>query len=455
MTRSRFPLRRSRRVGPAVPRSWLVAGLAGLMAVLPAGASGRDEAEGGSPGDPWAAVAEAVRAQLMPGGGPPEIRVGLRVGVPEVEVGCFGGGIEVSGNGMTTLEPGTTVWVGVASEGLVMRDREGGPLGRPAKRLEFRAVPDRGHLMVDGELYRGRLTVTEGEEGGLTVVDVLSLEDYLRGVVGSEIGFLEGGGFAAVQVQAIVSRTYALTQMTRHRERAFDVFADVRDQVYGGKRVEDPRVDRAVASTRGRALLDTAGPARAYYHSTCGGHTSDIRRMWPDREPRSYLTGIRDVGGGHRALCSWSKYFRWVEVWSARDLGEILRRTLPEELDLEPGTDVGLLRGLEVLERSFSGRVTALRIETTEGSFVVRGDRIRWVLRPASRPREILRSTLFKLEAQADGAGQLVAVRIRGGGWGHGVGLCQVGAITLSRLGVRPERILRYYYPGTRVEKLY
>lgn len=406
----------------------------------------------------WAPPVEEAGAEGLPRyNRSPDIRVGLQVDVTEAELSCFGGGFELRGSRGDPVSFGTgeTIRVQAAQNGLEVWSVRGRRVGQFGRSIAVRSSSDRGYLMVNGYTYRGEIDIRSEDGKALTVINTLPLEAYLRGVVGREIGFLGDRESSAIEVQAIVSRTYALGQMEKHAERSYHVYADVRDQVYGGRKAESSWVDEAVRKTSGRVLTDDRGLARTYYHSTCGGHTSNIERIWPEKESRSYLSGIRDAIGGGRSYCSWSKYFRWSEAWSARELGEIVRRSLPEEVGLPPGTDVGYLRDLEILEKSDSGRVLSLRITTTSGGYTVSGDRIRWVLRPAKRPREILRSVMFKLDKRYDSSGVLVSIVARGGGWGHGVGLCQVGAISLSRLGVDSNRILGFYFPGTYLQKIY
>ena len=190
---------------------------------------------------------------------------------------------------------------------------------------------------------------------------------------------------------------------------------------------------------------------QGYYSSTCGGHTSAIEDVWP-RSPIPYLEGIRDAPRGESAWCRGSPHFRWSVSWSARELGEIVRARLPAEIG--PGVDprdLGVLTGLSVLERDRSGRVQRLLIVTDRGEWEIWGDRIRWVLRPARGRFGILRSTLFELEEVRD-EGILIGVRVKGGGFGHGVGMCQTGALARARAGQDAQEILRAYYPDSRIE---
>jgi stage II sporulation protein D len=191
---------------------------------------------------------------------------------------------------------------------------------------------------------------------------------------------------------------------------------------------------------------------QAYYSSTCGGHTARIEAVWP-KPPQRYLRGRRDAPDtGGRSFCASSRHFRWSESWSGAGIESTLSQTLPLELDLPPDSSIGALLDVRVAERDESGRVRVLEVETSHDVYGVQGDRIRWILRP--RDRAILRSTMFKLELQRRD-GIIVRVVVRGGGNGHGVGMCQMGALEMARRGFKHASILAHYYPGAVLDTLY
>jgi stage II sporulation protein D len=310
------------------------------------------------------------------------------------------------------------------------------------------------NLVYRGVPYTGRMKI-HAEAGGPTgVVNVLPLESYLEGVVPHEIGNPGPDAFAAMEAQAITARTYAMMRMAGRADGYFDVEAGVQDQVYRGVERTSRLAAGAVRETRGTVLTNGKELAFAYYCATCGGHTSDIRRVWPHRRPAKYLNGLLDRGqSGGGSFCAWVHNFRWRFDFSARELGAVLRRTIPEEFGVSPDK-VGYLVDIGVSERSPSGRVRYLEIITTEGVYTVEGDRIRWVLKTDVEAGRILPSTLFNLDVKKQG-GKLVSVGIVGGGNGHGVGMCQNGAIGMARKGYSRERILEHYYPGTSLTTRY
>lgn len=311
------------------------------------------------------------------------------------------------------------------------------------------------NLYYSGTAYPGRILVrADGVGPAAQVVNVLPLETYLEGVLPHEMGNPGPDAFSALEAQAVAARTYAMSRIETRKLESFDVYASVRDQVYGGRHNIDKLASGAVRETRGVVLTHKSELARTYYCATCGGHTSDIRRVWPQREPARYLYGAYDRDPDrNESFCRWVHNFRWRYSFSGKELGRILRRTIPAELGVDPA-NVGSLIDIGVSERNPSGRVRYLEIITTKGSFTVEGDRIRWVLMTDPEAGRILPSTMFTLHKDMRDQ-RLTFVSIVGGGNGHGVGMCQNGAIEMARVGYTYDMILEHYYPGTETEAKY
>jgi stage II sporulation protein D len=309
-------------------------------------------------------------------------------------------------------------------------------------------------VSINGKPYRGDI-LFRAAGASIMTINVLDIDDYIRGVLPSEIGYLKPNQLEAYRAQAIAARSYALSKLEEKRGELYDLNATVMDQVYGGAGCEHGCASDAVDDTRGLVCAFLGEPIKAYYCACCGGHTGDIRTDWPWKTPMPYLYGVRDTvpGSGGESLCRGSKHFRWRVHWSASDLTAVLRRTIPKELRVS-ARGVGRLSDIRVMGTGHDGRVIGIEIETDRESFEVLGDRIRWVLRPDPDSDAILRSTLFEIDVSGAG-GKLSAVDMLGGGNGHGIGMCQSGAIRMAELGYSGEDILAHYYPGTRVERWY
>ena len=270
--------------------------------------------------------------------------------------------------------------------------------------------------------WRGRLEVLR-ENGKVQVVNILSLEDYLCGVVPRE---LSSDQLEAEKAQAVVARTWALAHL--RPSKPWDFTATDKSQVYGGIAAEEPLATQAVRETAGVVLLYQGKLARdVLYCSTCGGSTEDKERVYAGL-PVAYLKAVACE------YCQASPLFRWTLEVTADELRQELERSLGKPL--QP------LTALAVAERDASGRVQRLRLE---GGPELRGDDMRRYLfgRNEQGLRKALYSTRFEVEERPGG------FCFRGQGWGHGVGMCQWGALGQARQGKNFGDILKYYFAGT------
>ena len=316
----------------------------------------------------------------------------------------------------------------------------------------LQAAPLEGEpITVDGTAYPGRVEILLGPEGDVTAVNVVGLESYLEGVVAKEIGHPGVDAYEAIRAQAVAARTYALKRLGSRAALGFDVFGSVQDQAYAGLvGPEDSLSIRAVADTRGEALVYNGYLIEAFYHSTCGGHTARVEESF-ELGPVPYLKSVSDARPGGGYWCQASRYFRWTESWDRDELQRMVERNLPRLVPVPPA-GVGELRDLEVLESSPEGRALVMRVTTTTGSFLVTETAIRRLF--ADEDGGWLRSTAFLFRAVRDGR-WIDSLSLVGGGWGHGVGMCQVGAMGRARAGHGYGSILKAYYNDTEIERFY
>ena len=304
-----------------------------------------------------------------------------------------------------------------------------------------------GHrVALNGRRYRGLLKVLPAGQA-IRVINVVYLEDYLRGVVPPEIGPRTDDELEAVKAQAVAARTYAMSHLQQYGGQPYDIKSSIIDQVYEGMAVEDPLVNRAIDETTGRVLFYEDEFINAYYHSTCGGMTDNIEHVW-DRREVPYLKAVNDS-----AACSWSKYFNWREIFTEPQL----RGRIEQYLASDRGRDlrIGRIRDLIIGRRTPGGRVEKLVIRTDGDVYSFYKDRIRWVIGRTSNPDLILPSDRFDVDIQRDADGYIKQVTFKGRGYGHGVGMCQCGAIGFAREGWTYDRILTLYYTGVDIRKLY
>ncbi len=323
------------------------------------------------------------------------------------------------------------------------------------------STPQNLHLL-------GILEFRVASDSNLLVINELPLEEYLKGVVPVEMppSYPE----EALKAQAIVARTYALWAWDKGRNfwEPFNLPGDYSAQAYGDLKTHTYQTDVAVWSTRGKIVVYHDRPIEALFHSCCGGHTESALLVFGHDRP--YLRGVfcgpeepftanplrisvqdwiahppeECFGRPENARTPESqRNFRWTVRLKPKDLRRrILRFT---------GVDVGKITSIRALERGVSGRILKLRIVGTRGEVVLDGQyRIRRVLHNPP-----LKSSLFTIEFVRALGGLPTSIVLRGGGAGHGVGLCQVGTAGMAREGYRAAQIVAKYYPGTQILRVY
>lgn len=330
------------------------------------------------------------------------------------ELRAPGGTLLASGEGMRG-------WIAVRPEGVTV----GG--WKLTSRDAVLHVFGDAALQLDSYHYRGRLLLRGGrgsDEPELELALELPLEDYVVGVLTGEMASARRGVDQALMAQAIAARSYAVAQLRSGREQ---LRSTVADQRFLSTDFETAAAREAVTATRGVVLLDEQGELfPAFFHADCGGHTSDgPAHGFGDS---AVLRGTADDGPAfHQPSRS-----RW-------------RRTVPaEKLDglAERWRLGGWATALHVLERDAGGRVLRAQFAGTEDGRVLRGEELRVALGLPSVMLEVY-------GVLADGS-----LHVQGLGRGHGIGLCQLGAVAQARSGRSFREILAHYYPGARLTTL-
>ena len=334
---------------------------------------------------------------------------------------------------------------------IVIRQKDPHPTTTILNSLEFGANTSWGGL-ADKEI-RGDMEVrVNRKRKSLVVVNRLSMEEYLYGVLAAEMPV--DWPVEALKAQAVIARSEAIYRKGFHKRFGYDVCDDQDCQVYTGVAVESKKVREAVDGTRGEYLSYNGNTANAVFSSNCGGLTqSGTQAGWGEEaywksiidgdehaehpsslvELRRWLVDVPD------AYCASSKYtwhpeYRWTKVVQADDIAQKISRKKP----------IGKLTGIKILARNASGRVQKIKFVGTQGSLLIsKENQIRKYLGLGS-----LRSTLFVMDTVFKD-GMPVSFIFFGGGWGHGVGLCQSGAAGRAAAGQTYKEILQAYFPGT------
>ena len=293
-------------------------------------------------------------------------------------------------------------------------------------------------IKLNGKKYRGKIVISSSEYN-ISIINLVFLEDYVKGVLAKEMPLGKNNeNFESLKALAICIRTYAIIKMSDGKIN-FDLYSDTRDQVYGGFDAENPMSNKAVDETKNLVVEYGGKPALLYYHSTCGGYTESSTNVFSN-EPIPYLISIKD---GDEPYCKISPRFKWQEIYEKEKIVDRLRNySLLDDANYE-------LEDISVISNFESGRVAELEVNLfghneEKKLIILKGNEIRSILRTSDN-KSILWSTLFDLSINSN------SVVLNGYGFGHGVGLCQWGAIALSQKGSSYEEILQHYYPGTTI----
>ena len=297
-------------------------------------------------------------------------------------------------------------------------------------------VPGSGRIAIPGSIGRGtavslRVQVREGTQ---VVVRDVALERYVVGAALSEVHPDPGQDALAARVydvQTVIARSYAAANRGRHGKEGFDLCSTTHCQLYEPARLTTSRwaaVARDAAQrTAGEVLWFAGAPARPVFHADCGGHTSNAAAVWGGVAP-AYLAARRDPIDPAATHAAWTY--------------DAATETLRTALNADARTAVGTkLNAIDVAGRDSAGRAEQIVLRGTQ-TFVVRGEVFREVVTRRLGAKS-LRSTLFSVTKSRSG------FTFSGKGFGHGVGLCQAGAIARLRAGASPEQVLSFYFPGT------
>ena len=365
-----------------------------------------------------AALFQAPVPSAAAQGGGIELRVALALKALKVSLSSDGGEFRI-----TSAKSGRLLNSGPMNEITVRPHRQGiriNDLVFPVTSVKV-ASPD-GDVSMGGVRYRGYFVVSVTDGGLLDAINYVGLEDYLRGVVPSEMPV--DWPLEALKAQAVAARTYALYRRTESSEEDYDVLSDINDQVYRGAERENEKTDKAVRQTAGMILTYKNSIVRALYHSTSGGRTENggavfkganlpyLKSVWCrfDRESPSYV---------------WQYSLRLSELQAALS---------------RHGIRTGKISGVSLRSKTRTSRIKELNIHTASGRIIVSATDFRKAVGTKK-----IRSTRFTLQRHGP------RITFKGFGYGHGVGMCQWGAKGMAEENHNFREILSFYYRGTKL----
>ncbi len=370
----------------------------------------------------------------------PIIRIGLGINLPDVKISS------ASGMNIYEVKPNYRLLANDADEIFIKRDRK-----KLSKIIYFIPNSQQSYLSYKGRDYRG-IFVLKASSKGIVIINILNLEDYLKSVVPSELCPYTFHEFEAHRAQAVAARTYAIKNLGMNEDLGFDLYDTPKSQYYKGMNAEHPMSSMAVEQTQGQVALYDGKLIDALYTSSCGGMTENVEEIFRGF-PLPYLRSTE---------CDYERQREWLvncdnnvfpvntnilgqnsspDSWHAnktkKELEKRINRYYP----------IGELIDLIPLRRGHSKRVVELLISGSKTQIIVKGLKIRRVLG--------LRETLFVIYREYDKEGRITHFIFSGRGQGHGVGLCQVGAYGMALAGADYKEILKKYYHGIKISKIY
>jgi len=330
------------------------------------------------------------------------------------------------------------------TDGLQLYNENRNLLYRQSFPIILKPADANSRFIFKGQTYTGSIYFQPAGESSILLINKLLLENYLSGVVPSEIPATKKDDYEAIKAQTICARTYALNQIEKKSDSFYDVKATVADQVYGGLDRHSALADQAIEETRGLIITHNNQPATVYYHSTCGGSLESAVNVWPSG-PLPYLEGGKDAVSDIYS-CSVSPYFRWLETRSFNQLDSLIEVQFQKgQLKNSFKDTVELNLNFQVVKRNSSGRVSHVQITYADTTIMLSGYEIRHFFK--DKNGRSLPSNLFYLTQPDDST-----LTIHGGGFGHGVGMCQFGALYMARHGFMHYHIINKWM--TRIRRI-
>lgn len=310
-----------------------------------------------------------------------------------------------------------------AGKAVIKADKDGFEINQKVYNISSFSISG-DSLRFNGRIYHGTLFFYKEGAGSILVVNHVPLEEYLVGILASEMPL--DWPAEALKAQAVSARTYALFQKKAKAESVnghlFDVEATVQDQVYEGKGRENERAKEAVNATKGEIISRNGRPIKAFFHSTCGGETDTALNVWGDK---AEFKAVKDP------YCARSKQKSWEFFMQEAGLVSKLSRA---------GFPAERIESVQIERKKDSPRAAAVVVDTGGQTIFLQGNDFRKIV-----GYENLRSTWF--DAVVSGGN----IHFSGHGYGHGVGMCQWGAKGMAEAGKSYRDILRFYYQGTKL----
>lgn len=288
---------------------------------------------------------------------------------------------------------------------------------KSTKGLQISLKNSKDTFTINNNTYNGTLLIKPATK--TQIIEVLPLEEYLYGVLPYEMSY--SWPLEALKAQAVAARTYTLKSIEGTKNNPFDLYSDVRSQMYKGSATVYDSVKKAVDETKGQVLKYKNNLFYTYYHANCGGHTDT---------PPWLSSAVKPLHGSKCGYCSHGAGATWKHTLSKYTVNNFLKK------NKIPGT----IKNIKIASKTSSGRAKNLKIKTTKTTKTI----------PCNTFRVGVGSTKFKSCFITN----INGLTFKGKGYGHGGGLCQEGAKGMAEAGKKYKDILKQYYPGADLEKI-
>ena len=347
------------------------------------------------------------------------------------------------------IEAVSQLTISVKHKAFILTDENGKTFRRRRKKINI--VKDQNGFRVNGEKFaatqltvynsseqyainnrsfRGKIIIHKMSNGKIGVVNVLPVEDYLVGIINSEISSM--WPIESIKAQVVAARTYSLKRIQdmRNSAKPYDIFATTLDQVYHGSHLEDSKSRKAVRETRGETLNKQGKIFKTYYHSCCGGKTEHIHNVWPQKiMSASKQSSVIDK------FCARSPAITWEHRISLVDLENLLQAN---------NVQLSSIQDIATTQLPDSPRIDQVLIIDQAGLSMIKATSLRkWI------GYKKFRSTWFNVGIENN------HVVFAGRGYGHGVGMCQWGVKGMAEAGHSYKEILSFYYPNAQLATNY
>jgi stage II sporulation protein D len=347
-----------------------------------------------------------------------DVNIGIFVNVSSVTLGCSKSFIIEEENTGKKLK---------FSKGVVnlICTSKGIKINNYTLRSPIKILPSNNVIFANSQYYQGYLYIKQSQNK-MTIINVLPIEEYLKGVVPKEVS--SSWPIEALKAQAVISRTYTIANLNKHKEQGFNLCSTTHCQVYGGLSCQAHLSNQAVKETNKEVLTYENKVIQAVFHASCGGHTDTPEYVWSWKNIPPWLKGTKC------RYCRNAPYTKWEQTLDEHFIHE----------KLSQNNKIGKIKKIKIKGKTSAKAAKKLEIIHSKGKIKLNAYKFRTLVDAC----KIKSHTFDSIKVKND------KIYFKGKGWGHKVGLCQEGAKGMAEKGKTYKKILLHFYPKTKIETI-